>query len=171
MYKILFLLGLIAFCSCNNGADDSASRADTTVIIDGDTNHSTPIGGTNSSNASGCYLKVLQRDTMVVQLSQVNNEVTGKMTFDNYEKDGSTGTVRGVVDGSIIKLWYDFQSEGMNSVMEIWFKNDDSVLKRGIGSFGAKGDTSYYTNPPDIQYSDDQAFKKVNCESVPEKYR
>ena len=38
------------------------------------------------------------------------------MSYDNFEKDGSTGKVYGIKSGDTLKLTYDMFSEGMHSV-------------------------------------------------------
>jgi len=123
------------------------------------------------ADIQGCYIKILQLDTFAMHLIQTTNSVTGKLTFNNYEKDKSSGTVHGIIEGSIIKLWYNFASEGMNSVMEIYFKEDGTQLVRGIGAVDAKGDTSYYTNHSGIQYPQNQSFNKIECDDLPGKYK
>jgi len=166
MRKELIILILIIFASCNNDPLETETRSDSTVIIEPGQPTTKPVSDTSIQDASGCYLKVLGRDTMIVQLDQHGDSLSGKMVFDNFEKDGSRGTVHGKISRNTIKLWYDFHSEGMQSVMEIWFRLEGKELIRGIGSFGVKGDTSYYTHPPDIQYADDQRFRKVKCSTL-----
>ena len=83
------------------------------------------------------------------------------MIYDNYEKDGSRGTVKGKDNGEIIMLWYDFNSEGMHSVMEVYFKKENGKLVRGIGDMDVKTDTTYFISG--INYSDREAFNKVDC--------
>ncbi len=61
--------------------------------------------------------------------------------------------------------------EGMNSVMEVYFKKEGDQLLRGIGPVDAKGDSSYYTDHSAIQYTQDQSFTKLPCEALPGKYK
>jgi len=112
----------------------------------------------------------LKRDTMLLHLQQNGETVLGKMNFDNYEKDGSTGTVSGVIENDIVKLWYNFQSEGMNSVMELYFKAADSSMVHGVGPMRNKADTAYFTDHSKIDYSKDQSLNKIDCSQVPKKY-
>ena len=86
------------------------------------------------------------------------------------KKDSSSGDVRGVVDGDIIKLWYSFQSEGMHSVAELFFKKENGSLIRGIGDINSKADTSYFANHAAITYPADQSFSKIDCSNIPSKY-
>jgi hypothetical protein len=84
----------------------------------------------------GCYMKIIGRDTAILMLEQNGDMFTGKMLYDNYEKDGSRGTVKGKEDKEIIRLWYDFDSEGMHSVMEVYLKKDNGKLLRGVWRYG-----------------------------------
>jgi hypothetical protein len=90
-------------------------------------------------------------------------EFTGRMMFDNYQKDGSRGTVKGRDKDGIVHLWYDFHSEGMRSVMEIYFKREGDKLVRGIGKMEVKGDTTYYVDPESIAYSATESFEQTDC--------
>ena len=112
----------------------------------------------------GCYMKIIGRDTAILMLEQKGNMFTGKMLYDNYEKDGSRGTINGKEDKEIIKLWYDFDSEGMHSIMEVYFKKENGRLLRGVGDMDAKTDTTYFISG--VNYSDKEAFTKVNCDMI-----
>ena len=112
----------------------------------------------------GCYMKITGRDTAILMLEQKGNSLSGKMLYDNFEKDGSRGTVNGMEDKEIIKLWYEFKSEGMHSVMEVYFKKENGRLLRGVGDMDVKTDTTYFISG--INYSDKEAFNKVDCNLI-----
>lgn len=126
--------------------------------------------GVNEVNVEGCYVKIVKRDTMVLHLEQNGKNVSGKMSFDNYEKDGSTGEVKGVIEKDIVKIWYNFQSEGMNSVRQLHFKINDSSLVLGVGPMTDRADSSFFTDDSTIDFSKDQSFIKTDCSSLPVKY-
>jgi hypothetical protein len=48
------------------------------------------------------------------------------------------GTIKGKEDKEILKLWYDFDSEGMHSVMEVYLKKENGKLLRGYRRYGCK---------------------------------
>ena len=116
------------------------------------------------SDATGCYMKIAGRDTAILMLEQKGKELSGKMIYDNYEKDGSRGIIKGKEEEEIIKLWYDFDSEGMHSVTEVYFKKDNGKLLRGVGAMDAKTDTAYFISG--INYSEKEAFIKIDCELI-----
>ena len=161
MLKYIFFIvlsGKIFSCNNNNQDPGSASNADTGMIGSPDVNQ------TPAAEVSGCYMKIIGRDTAILMIEQKGKDLSGKMLYDNYEKDGSRGTLKGKEDGEILKLWYEFDSEGMHSVMEVYFKKENGRLLRGIGDMDVKTDTTYFISG--INYSDKEAFNKVNCSLV-----
>lgn len=168
MNKLLILFSGLIILSCNSHTDNiNEVNTDTaaSTVQDIEARHRD-----NTATITGCYMEILKRDTFAASLQQQGNIVTGKLSFDNYEKDGSNGPVTGTLDGNIMKLLYSFASEGMNSVMEVYFKYQDGKLLRGTGDMGNKGDTTYFTNPAAIKY-DGSVFKKLACETLPTKYK
>ena len=156
----IFLVSKLIACNDNSGANDKStgSRPDSGTPV------SAKPGDHPLSDIPGCYMKIAGRDTAILMLEQKGDMFTGKILYDNYEKDGSRGTVKGKEDKEIIKLWYDFDSEGMHSVMEVYFKKENGKLLRGVGDMDAKTDTAYFISG--INYSDKEAFTKVNCDLI-----
>ena len=162
--RLVIILSIILFSCSNNSREEDGKeqqKENNKDIVDKPT----------SADIEGCYWQVLKRDTLVAWLVQKGDSISGKLSFDNFEKDGSSGFVRGSLDGDIIKLWYSFQSEGMNSVMEVWYKKQGDALLRGIGAPGVKADTSYFTDHSEIQFDPRQRLQKVACSEIPAKYK
>jgi hypothetical protein len=163
MRTAIAILGLV-MVSCSSG--DSKMQNENPVVKE----DSAQVNSTGKINIAGCYIKILKRDTMVLHLQQTGTNVSGKMNFDNYEKDGSVGEVKGVIEKNTVKMWYSFQSEGMNSVMELYFMIEDSSVIQGVGPVITKGDTAYFADHSAINFSKDQAFTKTDCSFIPAKY-
>ena len=162
---VLFFSLLTTLASCNNThKNQGPNTKDTSAATIGQKN--TPI-----TNLTGCYLRTQQRDTLALRLEHDGKDVKGRLTFDNFEKDGSTGSVKGTVTGDILKLIYDFQSEGMQSVMDVYFKVADGGLIHGIGEVNVKTDTTYFADTTQINYPEANKLLKVPCESLPFKYK
>jgi hypothetical protein len=159
MHRITFLAMLVIILSCNNnpGNDDS---------LTGDTSSHPVITDTLQPTLTGCYIRVLQRDTLIASFDQSGKTITGKLLFDNYEKDGSSGTVSGVVEGDIVKLIYRFQSEGMSSISEQFFKITKDGLLQGIGEVAVNGDSAYFSDPVNITYSEKDKLTKTSCDKL-----
>ena len=162
--RSIIILSIILF-SCNNnpGHENGGEpqKEDSNEIVDNPT----------TANVDECYWQVMKRDTLVALLVQKGDSITGKLSFDNFEKDGSSGSVRGILDGDIIKLWYSFQSEGMHSVMEVWYKKQATALIRGVGPSDVKGDSSYFTDHSAIRFDPGQTLQKTACSEIPAKYK
>jgi hypothetical protein len=165
MKKLFYLFLAISILSCNNSGEH-AQNADTLSHIPSKKDNLPAI----RNDINGCYISVSGRDTFVASLQETNNQVSGKLSFDNFEKDASSGKVSGTREGDVIKLVYSFQSEGMNSVMDVWFQVTDGRLVRGIGEIQTKGDTAYFADPSSITYTG-SVFEKTSCDDLDDKYK
>lgn len=179
--KLSMFLLVIAFVACNNPvgttgtATDSATNAPTNPETRDLAKNNEPDDKASSKNdkaSTVCYMQVLARDTFVAHLRWNGNVITGKLSFDNFEKDGSTGTVAGLQEADVLKLLYTFQSEGSTSNMDVYYKLTDEGLVRGVGEMDVKGSTTYFKNANSVQFSkDNNLLNKVDCDIVPAKYR
>ena len=162
MKHIFYILLFSKLVACNNSTTNDYSgnskQSDSGKII------SPNVVDRPVPDVAGCYMKIVGRDTAILMLEQNGKEYSGKMVYDNYEKDGSRGTIKGKEEEGVLKLWYDFNSEGMHSVTEVYFKIDNGKLLRGIGDMDTKTDTAYFISG--INYSDKEAFAKVDCGSI-----
>ncbi len=163
--RSLIILSVLIF-SCNNNSTPEAKSE-----VQKEKDRDAIEKSYSFTDMSGCFWKITGRDTLVAWLVQTENTITGKLSFDNFEKDGSSGPVHGTVEGDIIKLWYSFESEGMKSIMETWFKKQGDSLLRGVGPSDMKADSSYFTDHNAIEFSAGQSLQKVDCAEVPGKYK
>ncbi len=153
-HLLVFLIFLWAACnndSVNTTAEKKGSTQPGQVL---------PV---STEDFSGCYRKVLQRDTILLQIQQSGDSVSGTMSFDNYQKDSSSGTVKGSVQKDTIVLWYNFFSEGMHSVMEIILKKTEDGLVRAVGPIESRGDTALFRNHNELKFDPQQTLKKIVC--------
>jgi hypothetical protein len=157
----IFLFSKLVACNDNSRANDQST---TSRSSDSGTSVPSKVEDHPFNDITGCYMKIVGRDSAILMLEQKGNMFAGKMLYDNFEKDGSRGTVKGKEDKEIIKLWYDFDSEGIHSVMEVYFKKDNGKLLRGVGDMDAKTDTAYFISG--INYSDKETFTKVDCSLI-----
>jgi hypothetical protein len=169
MRKLFSVLIIAMAIGCESKTERTGNSQDSTLTSIDILNDSKPAEGT-VNDISGCYMQVLQRDTFAVILKQNGNEVTGRLTLDNYQKDGSTGSVTGKLEDGVLKLVYRFASEGMNSIMQVYFKLEGNTLTRGIGEMSTKGDSAYFINPASIKYNG-SVLTKMSCDNLPEKYK
>lgn len=170
MYKFIMTAAILMAISCNSNTGKTNETESTNTTTETDAVKTKPETDTPPAGIEGCYMQVLSRDTFAASLKQQGNNITGKLSFDNYEKDGSTGTVTGRVENNIVKLMYSFASEGMNSVMEVYFKHDNGKLLRGTGDMDTRGDTVYFKDPSNLKY-DGSTLQKLPCSNLPSKYQ
>ncbi|MGZ8509569.1 MAG: hypothetical protein ACXWWA_04305 [Chitinophagaceae bacterium] len=166
MRPFIILLVVMLF-SCN----DNNSKPENDVEVQKEKDRKAIEKSYSFADMSGCFWQITGRDTMAAWLAQTENTITGKLNFDNFQKDASSGVVHGTVEGDILKLWYSFESEGMKSVMEVWFKMQGDSLLRGVGPQSVKADSSYFTDEANIEFTVDQPLLKVDCTEVPGKYK
>ncbi len=116
-----------------------------------------------SSKLEGCYTRITGRDTLTMQLNIKDTVATGKLHYDNFEKDGSTGSFHGELRGDILIINYAFEAEGMHSVREIVYKVDGTNLKEGLGEIEVKGDAVKFKNKDDLDFNTLDPLVKTNC--------
>ncbi len=123
---------------------------------------STPVAQENS--IEGCYVATLAKDVYTLTvLDQSGGTFSGSLTFKNFEKDSSSGTFNGTYADGILLGEYAFQSEGMDSVMQVIFKKTGENFVRGYGDVDALG--THFTSLSDITYDTNAVFVKTdeNC--------
>jgi hypothetical protein len=156
----IFSLLVLAQIGCNQSPSKQISGSDSLV----------PPGNADTSQlvskAVNCYRYVIGRDSILLQLRQNGDSISGVMSFDNYEKDSSHGDIKGYEHKDTIYVLYNFFSEGMQSVMEIALLRSGNGLIRGIGPMVNKGDTVLYKDHSTINYQAGQKLDLVNCNTV-----
>ncbi|MDQ3075908.1 MAG: hypothetical protein M3Q34_02170 [bacterium] len=113
----------------------------------------------------GCYVAKLAKDVYVLKLdNQMDGRVSGMLAFNNYEKDSSSGTFTGTYKDSILLGDYSFNSEGMDSVMQVIFKKEGNTFVRGYSSTMLEGDKLTFDDLAGITYDPNSTFvKDENC--------
>ncbi len=105
------------------------------------TNHQTSQPSGVASTIEGCYISHLAKDVYTLKVeNETNGNFTGKLSFQNFEKDSSSGTYVGTYKDGILLGDYSFRSEGMDSVMQVIFKKTGETFVRGYGDLIATGD-------------------------------
>lgn len=108
-----------------------------------------------------CYLYAVGKDSIRLHLQRNGDQLTGRVAFDNFEKDSSEGTVSGRKVGDTIKLVYDFESEGMQSKRELFFLETGGELRMGLGNFEPRDGVSVPLGP--LDYRGPIALRVVDC--------
>lgn len=143
-------------CGSNGNEQPGEQKADT----------ERPSSPTAQAPVADCYRKIHDRDSIRLRFESENGRMHGSMEFDNYQIDGSSGKIEGTIHGDTLKVWYDFHSEGMRSVREIYFLQKSDHLVRGIGDEIIRNDTSFLANPSAIIFPENEIFSKVDCANL-----
>jgi hypothetical protein len=163
-YGRIYLLLLIVFelAACNSNPSVGSAKSDT--LPPDKINH---LDASQAEKQSlNCYRFVLKRDTILLQLRQTGDSISGFMAFDNYQKDSSHGEIKGYSNKDTMYVLYNFLSEGMRSVMEIALLKSGSSLIRGIGTMVNRNDTVFYKDHNSIHYQDGQKLDLIPCERL-----
>ena len=106
----------------------------------------------------GCYEAKLGKDLYSLAiLSQAGEAFEGTLRFKNYQKDSSSGPYKGTYIDGILFGEYSFQSEGMDSVIQVLFKKSADGFIRGYGKMNAAGDR--FANLNGITYNSSAVFE------------
>jgi len=113
----------------------------------------------------GCYVSKLVKDIYVLRIeSETNGIVSGKLAFNNYEKDSSSGSFTGTYTNGILLGDYSFNSEGTQSEMQVIFKKDGQNFVRGYGSVKNEGEKVTFENLNTISYDTNSTFvRSTDC--------
>lgn len=159
--KYLSTILLVCFISCNQ-AEKKNNEGQTPVQQEKE--NSKKPSDISSGILDGCYRRVIKRDTVLLKLKQSGKMLKGTLIFDNYQIDGSRGTVQGRIEDDKILLWYEFNSEGEHSVMEQVFLRTADGLIRATGPMVNKGDTMMFTDYSQLNFDQDNLFRITDCD-------
>ena len=155
MFRIM-LLALIIGISCNTSETSGEG-------VGKDTTTNPANIATTPIEWGGCYGWAVKNDSASMELKVSDKIVSGKLKYDWFEKDGNSGTLKGIVQDSLLIANYTFQSEGMTSVREVVFKIKEDSLIEGYGDLITSGDTMKFKNKALLQFQTDRAFTKTDC--------
>ncbi|MFK7933795.1 MAG: hypothetical protein AB8G22_09805 [Saprospiraceae bacterium] len=132
MFKLNYLLlGLLFVTACaNNSTPTSDDNAETTVV---DSTKVQPV-----ATEEFCYLSTFgedanQQDSTFLNIKIEGDVVTGDLHWHPFEKDGGHGTVKGIREGNLIKVRYDYMIEGAEQAEEMTFRMDAGKVVKKIG--------------------------------------
>lgn len=137
-----------------------------------DTVVSTPNQADNNNDTAqvesvaGCYIATTSKDVYTLNIQmQTEENVSGKLAFKNFEKDSSSGLFTGTYKDGILLADYTFQSEGMQSQMQVIFKKEGDNFVRGYGPVDDESGTKF-TDLNAITYDSSSTlslFEKGEC--------
>lgn len=157
----ILALGVI---SCNNNSKNTVEKPDeVSEIIDSQK----PETLENEINfrQSSCYKYESSKDTVMMKMkrAEVDDEVTGTLSYNYQEQSPSKGTFKGKIVGDTIFADYTFDLHGTTSIRELIFIKKDSSLVEGFGETEKiKGKTKF---KPDaiMSFNEATSLEQIPC--------
>lgn len=163
LFLYAFLIALLLACNNNN-------KPATTDLQDAVSEGSVHAGagdtiatGAQPFVLTGCYEMTLKKDSAFLDLQVVDTFITGSLTFNFFEKDKNSGTLKGVLRNDRIVADYTFQSEGVTSVREVIFMIEDGTLLQAYGELKEQGGKLVFADKENLQFQKPNPFIKVDC--------
>nr|WP_068892711.1 hypothetical protein [Pedobacter panaciterrae] len=159
--SLLLLTGVALFISaCNSNKTDNKSSDSTSITsIDTTLTPAVPV----QEKISECYIYTKNRDTARLKINTENEELTGDLSYNLFEKDSNKGTISGEVKGDNILAEYTFDSEGMRSTREVVFLKRDRKLYEGFGEIEEKNGKTVFKNRTKLKFGDAIVFSLTDC--------
>lgn len=115
----------------------------------------------NDILAAGCYVATIDQDVYTITiLSHQSDVVTGMLQFKNFQKDSSSGSFVGIYQDGILLADYSFQSEGLDSVMQVIFKKVNDGFIRGYGEMTTD---NHFVDLNTVSYDESVVFIPSGC--------
>lgn len=144
---IIAFIAAVLLMSCNQKVKKSSGRSE------------------NAEIKEECYALENGKDTIRMQLRiQDNDSVKGKLLYKIYEKDGNYGKLNGTFKNDRLLAYYTFNSEGKNSVRQVYFAKTDHGLAEGFGPIETRNDSVLFANPDSIKINKNLILKKIACD-------
>ena len=111
-----------------------------------------------------CYKFASEKDTVLLQMEQINEEIAGTLSYNYFEKDKNDGTFEGKMIGDTIYADYTFGSEGSVSVREVMFVKKDNKLIEGFGEVEEVNGKMKFKDNTKFSLNDNMPLIEINCD-------
>jgi hypothetical protein len=115
-----------------------------------------------------CYLGVLGKDTITMNLELRGSEITsGQLRYNFFEKDDNDGELTGLIVGDTLKAAYTFMSEGAATVREVVFLKKGKNYVEGYGEVidDSQGNVSF-KDIKKLKFDSKIVLVKTYCEDL-----
>ncbi len=119
----------------------------------------------DSKSLIGCYVNHTGKDIYTLMISSEDNgTLKGILSYNNFEKDSSSGTFSGTFSDGLLIGNYSFDSEGMHSDRQVIFKKDGDKLIQGFGDVKMENGKELFKDINNVTYDPKSTFtKSENC--------
>ena len=153
--KKLFILSLLAlsFLNCKKNTSKEQNSLDKKEVV-------------TTENASsliqlGCYSYNANYNAINLEITNLENGITGKLTYALEGKDSNSGTFNGKLNGDKLFGEYTFMSEGVESKREVAFLVKSNQLTEGYGELNENG--TAFVDKNNISYTSTMPMTKTDC--------
>lgn len=112
----------------------------------------------------GCYRYVSKKDTVLLQMEKMNDEVAGTLSYNYFEKDKNDGVFEGKMVGDTLFADYTFGSEGSVSVREVMFVKKENKLVEGYGEVEEVEGKIKFKDNTKFTFNEAMALEEINCD-------
>lgn len=109
----------------------------------------------------GCYAYNKDGNETVLDITSLDNGVTGNLHNTMNGKDSNSGTFTGNLEGDKLIGIYTFMSEGKESKREVAYLLKDNTLVEGYGELNADGNA--FADKTKINYTSTSPLVKTDC--------
>lgn len=107
-----------------------------------------------------CYLKVIGKDSIIVEIEHDGDSIHGIYHWKPFEKDKKISTYRGVMNSNTANVIANSQQEGMDYREEVIFTVTGSTL---AVKFGEMKEDNGIWKYKDASKTSEQVLDKVDC--------
>lgn len=150
-------LATIIFSSCKNETKNEATEVvspEETDLMETEIN--TP--------EIACYRYASEKDTVLLQMEKMSDDVAGTLSFNYFEKDKNEGTFEGIMVGDTLFADYTFGSEGKISVREVMFVKKGNKLVEGYGEVEELEGKTKFKSKTKFTFYDAMPLEEINCD-------
>lgn len=112
-----------------------------------------------------CYSAIIKKDTIAMTLNIKGDQlISGKLSYNFYEKDKSFGTLIGKIKGDTLFADYAFMSEGVSSIRQVAFLKKGNTYVEGFGAVvdDNKGKVTF-KDMKQLKFDGSIVLSKVDC--------
>ena len=145
---VILILNLTLFSSCKQKEEQVITNNTTEIPVE-------------AVNEKLCFLSVTSRDSIILNVTRNENNITGIFNILPYEKDKKISTFEGTITGNTANVMGKYRAEGMEYEEELVFtiENNKASVKFGEMIEAENGVWKYR----DIAKTSATILDKVNC--------
>lgn len=110
-----------------------------------------------------CYSYTKDNNNVQMQITIVDNLVSGYLLFEYYQKDKNSGIIKGEMKGDTLYAEYSFISEGVNSVKEVAFLKKEDEWTEGFGDIEEQSGKMVFKNKATLKFENNIPLTKTEC--------